>query len=58
VNWPDTVRLAWERGARLAVEMPSGNVLTGLTQPAFADGLAVCCDNNRIETVAALVARG
>lgn len=58
VNWPDTVRLAWERGARLALEMPSGNVLTGLTQPAFADGLAVCCENNRIETVAALVARG
>jgi len=58
VNWPDTMRLAWERGARLAVEMPSGNVLTGLTQPAFADGLAVCCENNRIETVAALIARG
>lgn len=57
VNWHDTVRLAWERGARLAVEMPSGSVLTGLTQPAFADGLAVCCENNRFETLLSLVAR-
>jgi malonate decarboxylase epsilon subunit len=57
VNWHDTARLAWERGARLAIEMPSGSVLTGLTQPAFADGLAVCCENNRIETLVALIAR-
>lgn len=57
VNWHDTARLAWERGARLAIEMPSGTVLTGLTQPAFADGLAVCSENNRIGTLAALVRR-
>lgn len=57
VNWHDTARLAWERGARLAVEMPSGSVLTGLTQPAFGDGLAVCCENNRIETLVSLIAR-
>lgn len=57
LNWHDTSRLAWERGARLAVEMPSGNVLTGLMQPAFADGLALCCDNNRIETLVALIRR-
>jgi malonate decarboxylase epsilon subunit len=37
--------------------MPSGSVLTGLTQPAFADGLAVCCENNRIETLVSLIAR-
>ena len=57
VNWHDTARLAWERGARLAIEMPSGSVLTGLTQAAFADGLAVCCDNNRVETLVSLIAR-
>lgn len=38
VHWHDTLRLAWERGARLAVEMPSGNVLTRLAAPIFADG--------------------
>jgi len=57
VNWHDTARLAWERGARLAVEMSSGTVLTGLTQPAFAEGLAVCSENNRIETLVSLITR-
>ena len=57
VNWHDTARLAWERGARLAIEMPSGTVLTGLTQPAFADGLAVGWEKNRVETRAGLVWR-
>lgn len=57
VNWHDTARLAWERGARLAVEMPSGSVLTGLTQSAFAEGLAVCSENNRIETLISLITR-
>ncbi len=57
VNWHDTARLAWERGARLAVEMPSGTVLTGLPKSAFADGLAVCSENNRIETLISLITR-
>lgn len=57
VNWHDTAKLAWERGARLAVEMPSRDVLTGLTQAAFADGLALCCENNRIDTLCALIGR-
>lgn len=57
VNWLDTAKLAWERGARLAVEMPSREVLTGLTQGAFAGGLALCCENNRLDTVCALVRR-
>jgi malonate decarboxylase epsilon subunit len=57
VHWADTARLAWERGARLAVEMPSGSVLTGLTTPVFIDGLAIACDNTAIETVLALIKR-
>lgn len=57
VNWLDTAKLAWERGARLAIEMPSRDVLTGLTQAAFAEGLALCCDNNRVDTVCTLVRR-
>src|SRR5438552_681989 len=43
VHWSETAHLAWERGARLALEMPSGSVLTQLTAPIFTDGLAVSC---------------
>jgi malonate decarboxylase epsilon subunit len=57
VNWPDTARLAWERGARLAVEMPPGAVLTNLTAAVFADGLCVSCNANRLDTLLGLIAR-
>jgi malonate decarboxylase epsilon subunit len=57
VHWFDTARHAWERGARLALEMPSGAVLTGLTAPVFESGLALSCEGNRIDTVLALLAR-
>lgn len=57
VQWTSTVRLAWERGARLALEMPPGSVLTRLTAPDFTDGVAVCCDGNRGDSVLALVSR-
>jgi malonate decarboxylase epsilon subunit len=57
VHWADTARLAWERGARLAVEMPSGSVLTGLTAPVFAEGNAVACETNALDTVLALIRR-
>lgn len=57
VHWHDTARLAWERGARLAVEMPSGSVLTNLTAPVLIDGQAISCDNTKVETVVALIAR-
>jgi malonate decarboxylase epsilon subunit len=57
VLWHDAVRHAWERGARLAVEMPSGSVLSKLTQPVFHDGLALCWDGNRLDTLTAEVAR-
>lgn len=57
VHWFDTARHAWERGARLALEMPSGAVLTGLTAPVFETGTVLCCDNNRLDTVLALLAR-
>lgn len=57
VHWFDTARHAWERGARLALEMPSGAVLTGLTAPVFEGGLTLSCDGNRIETVVSQLAR-
>ncbi|MBA5689861.1 malonate decarboxylase subunit epsilon [Rugamonas apoptosis] len=57
VQWADTVRHAWERGARLAVEMPSGSVLTKLAEPVFAEGRAMCCDGNRLDSVISAVRR-
>jgi len=55
VLWADTVRHAWERGARLAVEMPSGSVLTKLTAPEFADGVAISCEGAQLDSVVAMV---
>ncbi|OBV37876.1 malonate decarboxylase subunit epsilon [Janthinobacterium psychrotolerans] len=57
VHWADTLRLAWERGARLAVEMPPGSVLTRLTAPEFGEGVAVSCDGNRAESLLALIGK-
>ena len=52
VLWADTVRHAWERGARTALEMPSGSVLTRLAQDAdFGAGVALCADGNRLDTL-------
>ena len=55
VLWADTVRHAWERGARLAVEMPSGSVLTRLTAPEFPDGVAISCEGTRLDSLVAAV---
>ena len=57
VQWSATARLAWERGARLALEMPPGSVLTRLTALDFTDGVAICCDGNRADSLLALVRR-
>jgi malonate decarboxylase epsilon subunit len=52
VLWADTLRHAWERGARAALEMPSGSVLTRLAQEAdFGAGIALCADGNRLDTL-------
>lgn len=55
VLWADTVRHAWERGARLALEMPSGSVLTRLTEPEFADGMAIASEGKRIDSLVELL---
>jgi malonate decarboxylase epsilon subunit len=54
VLWADTMRHAWERGARVALEMPSGSVLTRLALDGdFAAGTALCVDGNRLDTLLA-----
>lgn len=56
VLWADTLRHAWERGARTALEMPSGSVLTRLAQEAdFAAGTALCADGNRLDMLVQVV---
>jgi malonate decarboxylase epsilon subunit len=55
VLWADTVRHAWERGARLALEMPSGSVLTRLTAPEFPDGVALSCEGTRLDSLVSAV---
>lgn len=55
VLWQDSMRAAWERGARLAVEMPPGRTLTRLAGSSF-DGLAIAVDDHRLDNVAAAVA--
>lgn len=57
VHWADTARLTWERGAHLAIEMPSGQVLTNLTASVFSDGRVVCCENTATETILTLIER-
>ena len=57
VLWADTVRHAWERGARLALEMPSGSVLTRLTAPEFPDGLALSCEGARLDSLVGAVTK-
>lgn len=48
VRWYETARLAYERGARLALEMPPGSVLTGLLSPVMAgEGLALGVGGDR-----------
>jgi malonate decarboxylase epsilon subunit len=59
VLWADTLRHAWERGARTALEMPSGSVLTRLAQEAdFAAGIALCADGNRLDTLVQVAREG
>ena len=58
VRWHETNVLTGEHGARLAVEMPPGNVLTKLSAiAALADGVAVAAADTRVDTIVELMAR-
>ncbi|MGF6298053.1 malonate decarboxylase epsilon subunit [Paraburkholderia sp. WC7.3d] len=57
VRWHDTMRLAWERGARLAIEMPPANVLTRLAGAIFTEGVAVSCSETSLPDLGTLVDR-
>lgn len=57
VLWHDTATLAFERGVRLFIEMPPGNVLTRLAAAAFPEARCVAAEATRIDTLAALMQR-
>lgn len=57
VRWHETMRLAWERGARLLIEMPPSNVLTRLASDVFAERVAVNCSETALPDLIALIER-
>ena len=57
VHWSETARLIWECGARLAVEMPGGSVLSHLVQSQWPEGQVITSDTTRLDNLVALIAR-
>ncbi|MGU3412701.1 malonate decarboxylase subunit epsilon [Enterobacteriaceae bacterium C23F] len=57
VQWQDAMVSANQRDARLAIEMPPGSVLTGLTHLAGWQGDAICMERNSVEVAQHLVKR-
>jgi malonate decarboxylase epsilon subunit len=54
IDWRSTVQTAYERGARLQIELPPGTVLTGLARKIFEQGSAVAFQGARLDTLSAL----
>ncbi|MFJ3485725.1 malonate decarboxylase subunit epsilon [Pseudomonas sp. NPDC090202] len=54
IDWRSTVQTAYERGARLQIELPPGTVLTGLARRVFEQGSAVAFQGARLDTLSAL----
>ena len=57
VNWYEAMVAANEREVRLAIEMPPGRVLTGLTRPAFGEGEAISLEQSGEALVCRLATR-
>ncbi|KJS78755.1 MAG: malonate decarboxylase subunit epsilon, partial [Pseudomonas sp. BICA1-14] len=55
VDWHATLRTAYERGVRLHIELPPGQVLTGLARRVFEQGTLVAFDGARLDTLDALL---
>ncbi|MNF03120.1 hypothetical protein D3C80_2023830 [compost metagenome] len=47
VDWRATLRNAFERGVRLHLEIPPGNVLSGLARSVFEQGRLVAVEATR-----------
>ncbi|TCQ76385.1 malonate decarboxylase epsilon subunit [Raoultella ornithinolytica] len=57
VQWQDAMVSANQRDARLAIEMPPGSVLTGLTYLAGWQGDAICMERNSVAVAQHLAKR-
>jgi malonate decarboxylase epsilon subunit len=57
VRWHDATATMVERGARLFVELPPGQVLTDLAAAAFPAVRAISLTSNRLDSVLALIRR-
>ncbi|EPF20483.1 Malonyl CoA-acyl carrier protein transacylase [Cedecea davisae] len=57
VRWRDAMVAANERDVRLAIEMPPGSVLSGLTRQAFREGVTVCREQNSVAVISRLAER-
>jgi malonate decarboxylase epsilon subunit len=55
VEWHATLQNAQERGVRLAIELAPGTVLTALAKRVFIPGTAIALQDNRIDTICALL---
>ncbi len=57
VHWQDAMVSAYERDVRLAIEMPPGAVLTGLTKRVMAEGEAIALSQNPLSLIQTLAGR-
>ncbi|VTQ56711.1 malonyl CoA-acyl carrier protein transacylase [Campylobacter jejuni] len=57
VNWRDAMVAAYQRDVRLAIEMPPGAVLTGLTRRAMEQGEALSLCQSGMQVAARLATR-
>lgn len=57
MRWHEAMVAANERGVRLAIEMPPGSILTGLTRQAFSEGEALSLEQGGRELALALASK-
>jgi len=57
VNWRDAMVAAYQRDVRLAIEMPPGSVLTGLTRRAMEQGEALSLCQSGLQVARTLAMR-
>ncbi|TKI05026.1 malonate decarboxylase subunit epsilon [Martelella alba] len=57
VHWQDAMLSAYQRDVRLAIEMPPGAVLTGLTKRVMEQGEAVAFSQNSLSLILGLARR-
>ncbi|HUE92978.1 malonate decarboxylase subunit epsilon [Pseudomonas sp.] len=55
VDWQGTLQTAFERGVRLHLELPPGNVLSGLARRVFEPGMVIAFQGSRLDTLDAML---